>query len=207
MIVKKKIELEDPILPSFMLTEEEVSETLNKWMTLLNLHQIHVVFNQTPINIREQYDYLANEFMYLELPPHPSGLHFCFMYDRMNSDAKWCELDKMVHQMLEDVLRKNQHTNLPYLNRRLHFNEYENLSEPEFNYLVVNHAKNRAVVSHCRIDIKGRAITNDRMDINGRYQLGYDLSSHCELQQGGWKVTLSNQEGNWAVNSLFIDGF
>lgn len=207
IIVKEKINLKDPILPSYMLNDEEISMTLNKWIKLLDQHQIHVVFNQTPVNIHEQYDYLANEFMYMELPPHPNGMHFSFMYDRVQSWVHWCELDKMVHQMLEEVFRKKHITVLPNVNRRLHFNEYEHLSEPEFNYLVANHTNKSSTITHCKIDIKGREMINDSIDITGRYVLGYSHACHCELLQGGWKVSLSNQEGNWAVKSLFIDGF
>ncbi|MEY2594802.1 MAG: hypothetical protein RI965_74 [Bacteroidota bacterium] len=206
MIIKEKINLKEPIIPSSMLSEEEISNTLNNWIKLLDQHQIHIVFNQTPANLREQYDYIANEFLHKELPPHPKGLHFCFMYDRVTSDSTWSELDKMVHQMLEDVFRNKQSSVLPYSKKHLHFNEFENLSEPEFNYLMVNHNSNRSSISHCKIEFKGREIFHDKMDINGEYRLGYTHSCHCELQQGSWKVSLNNQEGNWAVNALYIDG-
>ena len=97
MIVKEKIKLTDPILPSFKLTDEEISVTLNTWIKLLADHQIHVVFNQTPIKCREQYDYLANEFMMMELPPHPEGLHFCFMYDPVQPEDEWSDIDRINH--------------------------------------------------------------------------------------------------------------
>ena len=207
MIIKEKINLKDPIIPSCMMSDEEISRTLNSWIKLLGHHQIHIVFNQTPVNHREQYDYMANEFLYKELPPHPKGLHFCFMYDRITGNTTWSELDNMVHQMLEDVFRKKQSTALPYSKKHLHFNEFENLSEPEFNYLLVNHNTKHASISHCKIDFKGREMLGDKMDINGKYRVGYTHSGYCELLQGSWKVSLSNQDGNWAVNALFIDGY
>ena len=95
---------------------------------------------------------------------------------------------------------------MPYSKKHLHFNEFENLSEPEFNYLMVNHNNNRSSISHCNIVFKNREIFHEKMDINGEYRLGYSHSSHCELLQGTWKVSLNNQEGKWVVNALFIDG-
>lgn len=207
MIVKEKIKLKEPMLPSYMLTNDELALILNNWMKLLNDHHIHIVFNQTPVNTREQYDYLANEFMYLELPPHPKGLHFCFMYDRVPSGVPSCEIDHMTQQLLEDVFRKKQHTAFPYFNRRLHFNEHENLSEPEFNYLLTHHPKNRSDIQYCRIDFGGKETNNECMDISGSYLLGYTLADHSDLLHGKWKVSLRNQDGNWTVYALFIDGF
>ncbi len=207
MIVKEKIKLTDPILPSFKLTDEEVSVTLNRWIKLLTDHQIHVVFNQTPVKCREQYDYLANEFMLMELPPHPEGLHFCFMYDPIQPEDEWSDIDKMVHQMLEDVFRKKQPSALPYVNRRLHFNEFENLSEPEFNYLVINHPKYISDVGYFKIELKSREVFQNNMDIKGNYHVGYAHPCHCDLHNGNWKVSLCCMEGKWGVKALFIDGF
>jgi hypothetical protein len=207
IIVKEKIKLKESIIPSALLTDKEVESTLNRWIHLLNLHRIHIVFNQTPVNMREQYDYLSNSFFNLELPPHPSELHFCFMYDRVAEQEPVDELGKMVSQMLEDVFRKQPTSNMPSLKRRLQFNEYENLSEPEFNYLVKSCAEKKPAISQCKISIQQKKYEGGGLVMHGKYQLGYAYNGYCDLQWGGWSVKLNNSDGKWAVQSLYIDGF
>jgi len=207
IIVKEKIKLREPILSSALLTDKEIQLTLNRWIHLLHQHHIHVVFNQTPINMREQYDYLATSFFNMELPPHPSDLHFCFMYDRVTNESPGDEVDLMVRQMLEDVFKKQQTGSIPCLKKRLQFNAYENLSEPEFNYLVKSCTEKKPAISQCRIDILHKKYEGVGMVVRGNYLLGYAGQECCDLQQGAWMVALNKTEGNWAVQSLYIDGF
>ncbi|MFM8587121.1 MAG: hypothetical protein ACKOBX_02100 [Bacteroidota bacterium] len=190
IIVREKIKLHEPILCSALLTDEEIELTLNKWIHLLHEHNIHIVFNQTPINVREQYDYLANSFFKMELPPHPTEMHFCFMYDRVTDELPGDEVDLMVHQMLEDVFKKQQTGGIPCLKKRLQFNAYENLSEPEFKYLVKSYAEKKPAISQCRIDILHKKYEGCTMMVRGNYLLGYPGQDCCDLQQGAWMVAM-----------------
>ncbi|MEY3152830.1 MAG: hypothetical protein RLZZ49_921 [Bacteroidota bacterium] len=206
IILKEKIKLNEPILPSQQLTDNEIELTLSRWVQLLHMNRIHIVFNQTPVRIREQYDYLATSFFNMELPPHPYEMHFCFMYDRVEQELPGDELDQMVRQMLEDVFRKQESNSKPCLNRRLQFNEFENLSEPEFNYLVKSYAEKKPTISQCRISIQQKKYEGGGLVLHGKYQIGFAYAAYCDLELGGWTVVLNNVDGNWAVQSLYIDG-
>jgi hypothetical protein len=205
--VREKINLSEPIVESFLLTDDEIELILNKWMNLLHEHHIHVVFNQSPIHIRDQYAFISTSFMNLALPPHPNGLNFCFMYDHVETTSTKDDVHDMVHQLLEDVFKHQEPRSLTCLNRRLHFNEYENLSEPEFNYLVKSYTENKPAISQCKISILERKYGPNFLSMHGKYQLGYAHDNHCDVRHGSWTVSLSNSQGNWSVEGLYIDGF
>jgi hypothetical protein len=206
-IVKDKINLQEVILPSSMLSDQEIEKSLNRWLILLHQHQIHVVFHQDPPCIRDQYDYMANEFMQMLLPPHPAGLEFCFVYDRVAPDPSVDEANQLIQQLLEDIFRKQTMGQIDCTAQLLHFNDYENLSEPEFRYLIKNGEEKKPAISQCNIMFRNKKMEENALVLTGRYQVGYSYPHFCEIEQGGWEASLKKMTGKWVVEALFIDGF
>ena len=206
ILVKDKINLHETILPSSVLTTEEMHQQLNRWTELLHQHRIHVVFHQDPMNIREQYDYLANDFLFMELPPHPNEMQFCFVYERVEENTLSSDVDPVIEKVLEDILKSRPLKHPNYLDRLIHFNEYENLSEPEFTYLINNTPPNDKEICQCSIFFDHKKITDNALVASGKFQLGYVHQQHCEIRQGGWSIRLKKSCGNWLVKAVFIDG-
>lgn len=205
--VKDKINLQEIIQSSAVLTEDEMHLILNRWTQLLNQHQIHIVFNQTPLNIREQYDYLANEFLWMQLPPHPNGMQFCFQYDRINNNDQTVEMDIVIKKLLEDIFKKQECVKSDGLDELLHFNEHENLSEPEFSYLIKKNQRSSKAIDQCCIFIGNKKMNEHSLEAVGKFQLGYVHQDHCEIKLGGWEARLQRNHEKWVVKALFIDGF
>lgn len=207
IIVKDKINLQELILPSSSLSDQEIESSLNRWTILLHQHQIHVVFHQDPLCIRDQYDFMANEFMQMLLPPHPAGLQFCFVYDRVAPHPSIDDANQLVQQLLEDIFRKQKIEEINTTAQLMHFNEYENLSEPEFRYLIKNSEERKPAISQCNIVFRNKKMENNALVLAGRYQLGYAHPHFCQIEQGGWEASLKKMTGKWVVEALFIDGF
>jgi len=56
------------------------------------------------------------------------------------------------------------------------------------------------------ISIQQKKYEGGGLVLHGKYQIGFAYAAYCDLELGGWTVVLNNVDGNWAVQSLYIDG-
>ena len=204
--IRDKIKLFENILPAEDLSDTEVRNHVARWSVQLRYNRILLIFNDRMTNVRDRYKYLTEVFFDIQLPSHPEEMQFCFIYDRVGEEADVRVEDEKVSRLIEAVLNKGHDSDFTQLNRRVRLNNFTNLSEPEFHYVIDRYHK-KAQKTVCRsVEVHTKKIIHDRLVFQGVHEVANCYPDQCDLVKGNWRVELVSLDGHWRVVDIQVEG-
>ncbi|PHX74111.1 MAG: hypothetical protein CK547_04990 [Chitinophagaceae bacterium] len=204
--IRDKIRLFETILPAEDLSDTEVRNHLARWSVQLRYNRILLIFNDSMTNARDRYRYLTEVFFDIQLPSHPEEMQFCFIYDRVGAETDVSKDDEKICKLIEAVLNKGHDSDFTQLNRRVRLNNFTNLSEPEFHYVIDRYHK-KAQKTVCRsIEVHTKKIIQDRLVFQGMHEVANCYPDQCDLVKGNWRVELVSLDGHWRVVDIQVEG-
>ncbi len=111
-----------------------------------------------------------------------------------------------VFEILEPILRKKKMQRLPVLFTRVRLNEFQNLSEPEFHYLITRYHARFASICNISISFIEMLVESDRVLLKGRHETGYGYRDFCRIVRGNWEIEFHGGPCAWTVASIQIGG-
>jgi hypothetical protein len=145
-------------------------------------------------------------FLDMQLPSHPPELYFCFLYDHYQQDVYPEEPESLVGALLDSILGGSVKRNSAIMHKRIRFNQFHNLSEPEFFYVLDCHHKKYASIAGISLRHEEKIVAGNRLVLTGSHTTGFCQLDHCAIQQGNWKVEMLRSEGNWFISGIYIEG-
>ena len=204
--IRDKIKLFETILPHENLSDIEVYNHVARWSVQLRYHRILLIFNDRITNVRDRYRYLTEVFFDIQLPSHPEEMQFCFIYDRVGEETGASMEDEKVSRLIEAVLNKEHDNDFTQLNRRVRLNNFTNLSEPEFHYVIDRYHK-KVQKTVCRsIEVLAKKIIHDRLIFQGVHEVANCYLDQCDIVKGDWRVELVSLDGHWRVVDIQVGG-
>lgn len=203
--IREKIGFQEVLKDTALLSEVEVQETIDRWIALLAQHGIMLSFHETDPDPRKRYVFIYHVFMDILLPPHAADMIFCFMYDGLSDAWLMKEPENIARSILENLINKK--TPVPRgLNRRVRMNRLNNLTEPEFHYLVGQYKQRYTTIHGIAIDFGERWFEMGRLILTGTHKTRYCQPLGCRNISGEWQIEMSRIEGCWKVTSIDIEG-
>jgi hypothetical protein len=142
----------------------------------------------------------------MELPSHPPELYFCFLYDKYEQDIFPEEPEALVVELLDGVLGGAVKRNPAIMHKRINFNQFHNLSEPEFYYVLDCHQKKYASVAGISLRHEEKLVIGNRLVLSGSHTTGFCKYDQCTIQHGKWRVEMLRSQGNWLITGIYIEG-
>jgi hypothetical protein len=204
--IRDKINFFEDISPQEELTDQQISSCLERWLISLRYHRIILLFNDNETDIRERYQFIVEEFLNMELPPHPSEMQFCFIYDKINSTKVIQTSETLIGRILHPLLNTDKVGVFNNLNKRVRLNEFDNLSEPELHYVVDRYQQKFEKIINNSYQIESKKLVNNRLVYRGKHQTGFCFQSHCNIISGGWQIELIPCDGSWIAVDIQIEG-
>lgn len=204
--VRDKIGITEIPANAQFLSDSEMQEEVCKWMELFKSHRILLSFNEQEIDYRRRYVFIRNMFLDMQLPSHPPELYFCFLYDHYQQDVYPEEPESLVGALLDSILGGSVKRNSAIMHKRIRFNQFHNLSEPEFFYVLDCHHKKYASIAGISLRHEEKIVAGNRLVLTGSHTTGFCQLDHCAIQQGNWKVEMLRSEGNWFISGIYIEG-
>lgn len=204
--IRQKIRLQETILPSIELSDNVINAHLERWLLLLRYHHIHLVFNEGQDNSRARYDFIASVIFDMVLPPHPPGMHFCFIYDSIADRSLIENPDQLMRLVLEPILNKEKVEKFHCIHKRIRLNAFDNLSEPELHYLIGRYQQRYESISSLSVTFSDKKLVNNRVLFSGRHETGYCLDTCCKIIRGTWEIELLHEDDVWRVVNIQIEG-
>ena len=203
--IREKIGFNESIKDINLLSEGEVQEIIDRWVALLAHNGIMLSFHETDPDPRKRYVFIYHVFMDILLPPHGSDMVFCFMYDGLSDAWLMKEPESIAKAILENLINKK--TPVPRgLNRRVRMNRLNNLTEPEFHYLVSQYKQRYTTIHGISIEFGERWFEMGRLILTGKHKTRYCQPLGCRNICREWQIEMSRIEGNWKVISIDIEG-
>ena len=103
-------------------------------------------------------------------------------------------------------MNKQDLESMQFLGNRVRLNKFNNLSEPELHYLIGRYQKRHDSLSSISISVDEKRLRKNRLTMSGQHETGCCVERHCEIIRGSWQMELFNQEGEWLVVSLDVEG-
>jgi|1048.fasta_scaffold00080_15 hypothetical protein len=203
--IREKIGFQEPIKDISLLNEGEVQGIIDRWVTMLAQNGIMLSFHETDPDPRKRYVFIYHVFMDILLPPHGADMVFCFMYDGLSDAWLMKEPESIARAILENLINKK--TPVPRgLNRRVRMNRLNNLTEPEFHYLVNQYKQRFTTIHGISIEFGERWFEMGRLILTGKHKTRYCQPIGCRNICGEWQIEMSRIDGNWKVISIDIEG-
>ena len=130
------------------------------------------------------------------------GPHIVFVYN----DHSMTDPETLVTNFLQKILNKQNLESMQFLGNRVRLNKFNNLSEPELHYLIGRYQKKYDSLSSISISIDEKRFRRNRLTMTGKHETGCCFEHHCEIIRGSWQMELFNQEGEWLVVSVDVEG-
>lgn len=204
--IRDKINFFEVIQPHTDLTDQEITSTLERWLLMLRYHRIILLFNDNATDIRERYQFITQEFLSMELPPHPKEMHFCFIYDKIKSQKAEQSAEQLVNRILQPLLNTESKGDFHHLSKRVRLNDFDNLSEPELHYVVDRYQQRFEKIINRSFVLNSKKLVGNRLVYNGSHQTGFCFQDHCNIIRGSWQIELTPAEGKWFVVDIQIEG-
>lgn len=202
--VRQKIQIQEKILEEYCYNDSEIEEIVDRWMQRLRSQHILLVFNEDPIDLRRRFTFISKVFFDMQLPLHPPGMYFCFIYDHLDGDSS--EPEQLARQVLESVLTKRSLDQVKLFNHRVRVNGFSNLSEPELHYLLDRYHHKYMTIANLAVSYGKRQVKGDRILIGGRHETGYAHEGHCTIKRGDWEIEFKREKGDWKVVGIDVGG-
>jgi hypothetical protein len=204
--VRDKIGINEIPADAAFLSDFEMQEEVCKWMELFKSHRILLSFNEHEIDYRRRYIFIRNMFLDMQLPSHPPELYFCFLYDNYQQDVFPEEPEALVGGLLDGILGGSAKRNSAIMHKRIKFNQFHNLSEPEFFYMLDCHQKKFDSIAGISLRHEEKMVAGNRLVLMGSHTTGFCYLNHCNIQHGKWKVEMLRNDGNWFISGIYIEG-
>lgn len=203
--IREKIGFQEPLTDIKLLSNEEVQHIIDNWISVLAQHGIMLTFYETDPDPRKRYVFIYHVFMDILLPPHGADMIFCFMYDGLSDAWLMKEPESIARSILENLINKK--TPVPKgLNRRVRMNRLNNLTEPEFHYLVNKYKQRYTTIHGIAIEFTERWFEMGRLIMTGKHKTRYCQQIGCRNISGEWQIEMTRVDGNWKVISIDIEG-
>jgi hypothetical protein len=187
------------------LTDQEVDYTVEKWIQQFAANGIMLSFQETDPDSRKRYAFICHVFLDIILPPHSADMVFCFMYDGTSDVWLLKEPESIARSVLENLINKK--AALPrVLNRRVRMNTLNNLTEPEFHYLVNQYKQKYSTIHGIAITFAEHWFEMGRLVMTGRHKTRYCQLVGCRNVSGDWQIEMTRIDGSWKVVSIDIEG-
>jgi hypothetical protein len=204
--VRDKIGLTGNPPDAQFLSDCQMKEAVSNWMHQFRMNRILLSFNEQEIDYRRRYEFISNVFLNMQLPSHPPELYFCFLYDQYQQDVFPEEPEALVGELLDGILGGTVKRNGTMMHKRIKFNQFHNLSEPEFFYVLDCHHKKYASIAGISLRHEEKMVSGNRLVLLGSHTTGFCQSDHCHIQRGQWRVEMLRCEGSWLVAGIYIEG-
>lgn len=204
--IRQKIGLQEIILPSSELSDSAINAHLERWLLLMPYHRILLVINDGQDNPRARYDFIIAVIFDMMLPPHPPGMHFCFVYDSIADNSLVEKPDQIMRMVLEPILNKDKISRFFCIHKRVRLNAFDNLSEPELHYLIGRYQQRYDSISSLSVTFSDKKLINNRVLLHGRHETGYCHESYCNIIRGKWEIELLHEDFEWRVVNIQIEG-
>jgi hypothetical protein len=204
--VREKIGLNELIIAESNLSNSEIVSVLNRWDTLLRKHHIMVLFTEKPIDQRRRYRFLSEAFFDMHLPVHPIEMQFCFIYDLAESSASEFLSNQTIRTIIQTILNNEYVESIEQLNKRVRLNAFENLSEPEFYYVINQHKNQSNQIISRNISVLSNKILNNRLIYSGTHETNFCFDDHCTITKGNWQLEMLAEQGAWKVVDIQVEG-
>lgn len=203
--IREKIDFREPQADIELLTDKEVHEIVDKWIHLLAAHGVMLSFHETDPDPRKRYVFIYHVFLDIFLPPHAEDMVFCFMYDGASDAWLMKEPESIARSILENLINKK--TPIPkVLNRRVRMNTLNNLTEPEFHYLINQYKQKYTTIHGIAITFAEHWFEMGRLVMTGRHKTRYCQPVGCRNVSGDWQIEMTRVDGHWKVISIDIEG-
>jgi len=204
--VREKICFDELIIAEKNLSDSEIVALLESWDALLRQHHILVLFTEKPIDHRRRYRFLSEAFFDMHLPVHPIEMQFCFVYDFAESSS--CEYlsYQTVNGIIQSLLNHEYVESIKQLNKRVRLNAYDNLSEPEFYYIVNQHKNQSNHIINRNISVLSNKIIGNRLIYRGTHETDFCFDDHCTITKGNWQLEMVAEDGAWQVVDIQVEG-
>lgn len=204
--IRDRINFFEVIQPHADLTDQEITSALERWLVMMRYHRIILLFNDNETDIRERYQFITDEFLEMELPPHPPEMQFCFIYDKMMSQKAEQATDQLVNCILQPLLNTASKGDFQHLSKRVRLNDFDNLSEPELYYVVDRYQQRFEKIINRSFVFNSKKLVGNRLVYKGRHQTGFCFQDYCNIIRGSWQIELTPAEGKWFVVDIQIEG-
>lgn len=121
-------------------------------------------------------------------------------------DPQMLTPESLAKTLLESILSKQALEPVQFLGNRVRLNNFNNLSEPELHYLIGQYQKKYISLSSLTFTVKDKRFRNNRLTMRGSHETGCCFEHHCEIIKGNWRMELRQQEGEWLVVSIDVEG-
>lgn len=204
--VREKIGFDELIIAEKNLSDSEIVALLERWDALLRQYHMLVLFTEKPIDHRRRYRFLSEAFFDMHLPVHPIEMQFCFIYDFAASSS--CELlsNQSVKDIIQSLLNHEYVESIKQLNKRVRLNAFENLSEPEFYYIVNQHKNKSNHIINKNISVLSNKIIGNRLIYRGTHETDCCFDDHCTITKGNWQLEMVAEQGSWQVVDIQVEG-
>ena len=204
--VSKKISLDELIIAENKLTDSEIIAVLERWDGLLRQHHIMVLFTEKPIDHRRRYRFLSESFFEMQLPVHPTEMYFCFIYDFAESSASDFLSNQTIKTIIQAILNNEYVESIQQLNKRVRLNAFENLSEPEFYYIINKHKQRSNHIINRNIAVISNKIRGNRLIYSGIHETDFCFDDDCVMSKGNWQLEMLAEQGSWRVVDIQVEG-
>ena len=130
------------------------------------------------------------------------GPHLVLVYN----DHPLSDPETLATNFLQKIMNKQHLESMQFLGNRFRLNKFNNLSEPELHYLIGCYQKRYDSLSSISISVDEKRLSKNRLTMSGQHETGCCFEHHCEIIRGRWQMELFNQEGEWLVVSLDVEG-
>jgi hypothetical protein len=204
--VREKIGLDELIIAENNLSDVEIVTLLERWDALLRHHHIILIFTENLIDHRRRYRFLSESFFDMHLPVHPIEMQFCFMYDFAEASNSELLSDQTVKGIIQSLLNHEYVESIKQLNKRVRLNAFENLSEPEFYYIINQHKNHSNHIINRNISVLSNKIHNNRLIYRGTHETNFCFDDHCTISKGNWRLEMLAEQGAWKVVDIQVEG-
>lgn len=130
------------------------------------------------------------------------GPHLVLFYN----DHPLSDPETLATNFLQTIMNKQDLKSMQFLGNRVRLNKFNNLSEPELHYLIGRYQRRYDSLSSISISVDEKRLRKNRLIMSGQHETGCCFEHHCEIIRGSWQMELFNQEGEWLVVSLDVEG-
>ena len=122
------------------------------------------------------------------------------------NDDSFSDPEALATNFLQKIMNKQDLESMQFLGNRVRLNKFNNLSEPELHYLIGRYQKKYHTLSSISITVDEKRLRKNRLTLKGKHETGCCFEHHCEIFRGNWQMELYNQEGEWLVVSVDVEG-
>lgn len=114
--------------------------------------------------------------------------------------------ETMIRQMLTAFYDRAVPDIFPLLASPFRLNDFNNLSEPELQYLVQRHRQRFGEIECKSVGFHSSQFHNGYYIMKGWHVSGFSKADRTDIIRGEWKLELRQQGGQWRVVGIDVGG-